>query len=656
MCDAGAGDSLVSFFNKQIAPSVGAQVHSGGSIVSGCHPATATVPRMLREAFMPNPPRDTSSAYAARALVWRCFSDNQRKAIKTKVTDLQTHGSPLCLISQRFDETGMYLALSAADSVIYYKWLLEALDAEKNLSHEDKVHFAEALATEPRFGTVKVMVCRSFFCWGLGDDQQARILAAPVAVQRTTASNTREALRSMLPHELRAAWLISQVAAFVMILWFHFSSDSAASNHRLSLEEKLKYRHVPNVCLSWSWCGGHFAGITVEDLLKGCRVLDVLFSLSKVLRNVDCVHDWKAGIAISVQRTHHILTTSTHDAEAARSQSDPIVDRICRMTVFRELRVQPVYHPNSPRPVPMAAAWREKYNLVEEFKVYWQLGFGTRETRHVCDRTQALCECPKPSADPENLGRHARFAQVASVSSYNELWSPMIPQNNAAANRWQSFAPHLSSVTFGILVGEHAPRGWLLQHPLHRVHSMVLENDANPNCNPYTKEQTKRLWAISMELDGRDFNITVTLITAVTEPIDRMLRYILKGDASENKDLRSVPIVLEIASDEKSPFLVALRELTALFDDESDLVWLIKFWCRRELEDNIEIDPLPAECFFDKWARISCAMVFQQFGGILYRCHIPSRIPPLQLWTIPSAAVYFGNDSAQEYLFLFITA
>ena len=66
------------------------------------------------------------------------------------------------------------------------------------------------------------------------------------------------------------------------------------------------------------------------------------------------------------------------------------------------------------------------------------------------------------------------------------------------------------------MVGSHAIYGWLLQHPLERVHRQLLQNDADAHCNPFTKEQTKRVAAVSRKFDDPEFQKMIVLATVVT--------------------------------------------------------------------------------------------------------------------------------------------
>jgi hypothetical protein len=137
-----------------------------------------------------------SSSRRARALTWEAWHSAQGDAIEQKLQGLQQVSHELFLLSRRFDCADFYLSLDGDSSATRYQWLLQALDADASLSDQDRVELAARISSKPRNGTLHMLSQRLFLRWGSSENDHSAVVAPPVAVQRSTASNLVSALHA----------------------------------------------------------------------------------------------------------------------------------------------------------------------------------------------------------------------------------------------------------------------------------------------------------------------------------------------------------------------------------------------------------------------------------------------------------------------------
>ena len=106
--------------------------------------------------------------------------------------------------------------------------------------------------------------------------------------------------------------------------------------------------------------------------------------------------------------------------------------------------------------------------------------------------------------------------------------------------------------------------------------------------------------------------------------MDRLLRYILHQDATESVEKKGRdPLVFQCLVWEYSPIRVALEEASKLLDDDSDLVWVLRWhWQVRDQE----VDQL----YYHQHASVATKMALQQWGTLFSRAQLNFASFPLR--------------------------
>ena len=628
-----ASSTLATLWNQAVAPTVGDQlVPQGLGQAEGMHPRQATFERVLRQAWQSAllQATDRVAIRRAQALVWRGFKEGQLQAIEQMKSDLQLNNGAdrYLIISRRFDETSMYMFLSKEDSARWYQWLLCSLEADQALTPTDRETITKALSATPRCGYLHTLVQRVFLRWGCTEGMQARVFTPPVAIQRTSASNLKVALRDSNP-SLDTEHMVATVAMFLSVFWLVFASDSAASCERYKAETQLAISNYPNVVMVWRYCFAHLCALVTAEVMSK-KVLSSLFSIAKLLRFHDYNSSFKSGMAVALKRSHTFIPCSSDHALIMQAASSEACDRIGRLTVMREFHVMAAAHPCSPQPMMMPDSYMQRKADLEDFALYFQLDAGS--TCHYCDLkgTRCLCSCQTDAVS-------------RSVASFFQLVDPLMTGGTPAENRWMSTTPWLTLFTLVILVGDIGPQGWLQAWPLEWAHRNVLVNDVE-GVSIFTRETSRRLLNASRNWNDVDWKIGLTLVTAVTCPVDRLLRYLQRADGSEHKESRPWPILYELLVTERSPVTVALQEIARLLEIESDLMWLLQYWCRVEAR---RVGPHNTWAFQTKWWKRLLQMVLSQAAGVYYRMQLTLDSYPMQAFSIP-ATDFFGGDATAQ--------
>lgn len=190
---------------------------------------------------------------------------------------------------------------------------------------------------------------------------------------------------------------------------------------------------------------------------------------------------------------------------------------------------------------------------------------------HHCDMQQSSCKCLSMTD-----GIHRMTESLSAVLG------PMFPSVTPAFNRWQSVSPFLALLTLLILLSDIGPAGWLQQWPLERAHRDVLVNDSAGPDDPLRLQQSKRILSVCRNMVSDDWKILVTFSCVCTLPIDKLLRYLMKHEATENRHERSHPLLFDLVGERANPVSVAARDIARLLEADSDAAWLVRFWeCRK---------------------------------------------------------------------------
>ena len=620
---------LAGLWNSHVASCQGDTITTTGSRLDGVQPKVATYERILRHAWAPLRSlrrQEQTSARRARALTWEAWRSAQDGAIEQRLQNLRQVAHDFFLISRRFDCADYIVNLDGDSSRTWYQWLLQALDEDSSLTEQDRQELAARISKNPRNGNLHMLSQRLFLRWGSGKSDHAAVVAPPVAVQRGTASNLVAALHAACPKlDFRA--LLPQVARFVRTFWYHVAADSASGNERIRAELQLALAPYPNVILFWCACFAHLAALIASALLGTVDFLSPLYCLCKLLSQQDHTATWKAGMTLFVSKKHLQIPCSSQYAARTRERGFEAIDRICGMTVLREFKVLAANHPCSPQPCRMPQSYMDRVQCVKEFGLYWQLQ--GREASHYCDRQRVTCRCTTREEGIAN-----------SVESLFALIDPLMPTDAPADNKWESVSPKLSLLSFLILVMDVGPSGWLLSYPLDWSHRQVLVNDAAAGVrgDDYVLERSKRVLTVSKRFSDRGWKILVTLACPASLPIDRLLCFLLKADASENKDSHYTPLLFHLLHEGSNPVDVAMREVAELLAPGSDFMWVLNYW----VEDAAtRLDGPELDEFYEEWAWQALQMPLQQGGGMYYRLVLVLQSYPMLLFSVP-AAVHFG--------------
>ncbi len=113
---------------------------------------------------------------------------------------------------------------------------------------------------------------------------------------------------------------------------------------------------------------------------------------------------------------------------------------------------------------------------------------------------------------------------------------------------------------------------------------LALENEHN--ANPFVKENTKRLQAVSNYFHDREKMLLSCLLAIVLLPTDWLLRRLDKLDSvSVNLSSRasgSTPLIFMLLCPERSPVLRALSAITDLLKFGGHLGFMIYLWWKHE--------------------------------------------------------------------------
>ena len=211
------------------------------------HADTRTLDSVLREACCENKYRacqhhGASSRADCQALVWRCMSDCQAKGLETKVAECMRGWHRWLIVCRRFDEASVYMHFPEAIAAQYIEWELQKLHAERYLADDDKSRIA-ALLAHARDGTAHVLSQRASV---RTSGWYSPIVVRLVVVQRTSASNSRQALDVTIPC-FSTKRLQSKVAPFVAFLLLIFGTDEASGNERYFKELVLDHQPARNI-------------------------------------------------------------------------------------------------------------------------------------------------------------------------------------------------------------------------------------------------------------------------------------------------------------------------------------------------------------------------------------------------------------------------
>ena len=125
-------------------------------------------------------------------------------------------------------------------------------------------------------------------------------------------------------------------------------------------------------------------------------------------------------------------------------------------------------------------------------------------------------------------------------------------------------SPMLALLSFVIMIADIGPAGWLCSWPLELAHRLALDNDI-ADVTDFKRERSRRLLEVSRRFADRKWTVDVCMVCVATVPLDQLLRYLLKADASEHKDERPHPLILELVSGGFSPVTRTLIDIAQLW-------------------------------------------------------------------------------------------
>ena len=240
-----------------------------------------------------------------------------------------------------YDETKMWIVLSKAENRIWIDWIMMKLKMTTQFSDSDLRILKDEIAKH-RLGFVHMLTQDATLrlrSHAISEDPDLKcyIVRAPLALQRTTASNIRAALDSSAG-KLSVSNLMTTWAPVLAFSWAIFIIDRASGNSRYQDEIIQETKDQGNMFVLFVVCFAHGAGHSSECLMDFIGMLGHLVAWSKLCKQMNTVQTWMVHLGNVLEARVHFHAAGNLPADAqAWVQSSAFLNRIARFTIMRSL-------------------------------------------------------------------------------------------------------------------------------------------------------------------------------------------------------------------------------------------------------------------------------------------------------------------------------
>ena len=142
----------------------------------------------------------------------------------------------------------------------------------------------------------------------------------------------------------------------------------------MHLEVTARFRSYRNVAVDWTFCLIHDGHHLSEESMKSEDCLNRTYQFVKLLKNSDYPDNWMSSMVRKLAKDGDILPHSSPEAiRAARAQSDAIIERIARLSVYRGHLAKGRSHPSLGAKSKAAQIPAELVEHIEILKKYWHM-------------------------------------------------------------------------------------------------------------------------------------------------------------------------------------------------------------------------------------------------------------------------------------------
>ena len=564
------------------------------------HPMTNTLRAMQRRCWGQSTGDDNKKLYA-QALVQKALEEGIAEQVHNRLQSVKLEeddSKKVLLWSLRQDSTTQLLRFSEAQRAVRLGWLKDALARDTALEPEDRERLVQAFATQ-RQGLVHVLTTRARLRWGLEPEQSESIPCRCSSIESTNAACIQAGTFQAVPG-IEILENVREMAPVVPCLMLHVGSDRASGDERMQAQVSTILQPLKNVLLSWRFCATHDSFHIAEEVAKQRDVTNRCFQWVKLLRDTHYVDSWCFGISKKIAQVD-IVTDCTPDGIArARAESDPIVDRLCRMAVLYKYEVS-------------AGDGRESQidtikQRIQFFKQMWHFRSDNfKAIRHCCNyQNEDACPCTNESSCIYNM-----------ADSFMQLFLPLVPSGELDVSSWGAIQGALAMVLFSTMCGYVGPAGWADRWPRRVVDVLAaahrLDADADPQgMKAMQMEKTKRLSGVTRTVTDEDQLVFMTQQAVVLRIVDKLMKAMQAADTEDQRPKKDntkqeMPFLYSLFFEDTSPVVAALKELHDITLPGGDLYFLTELWWKATGSKDE---------FWQKWRHEGNVMALNQSAGI----------------------------------------